>query len=460
MSTVRPSLERKIRRGLIVLVVPAFTLLLLLMHTGINRITSEYIGSRLKNDVENIITELKWSDGRWQINDSKVSEVFNRVRSGHYYIVRWEGGELRSRSLWDIRPGVDLLPPGGQAQSQTDGLGDEYWQIWRQGIRKHNQDVTIWVAEDISAFLARQNEYEYYLLTVLVALALLIIFLQRSILHWGFASLKPLQTALLRGKVCGAVRLPKAIPEEIKPLADAIERLVDRSGKQLSRSRTATGNLAHELKLPLQHLQILSQAAEVEDNRESLKQIYMQLQRRIEGELRRAKISGSPNPGELFNPGEELPYLVQLLNRKRNRDNPIALVQDVPEFAVPFDRDDMLELVGNLLDNAWRYARSRVQLSIRDNHDEGWTIIVSDDGPGIPPDRIEKMCLRGTRVDEQGEGNYGLGLSICQAVVSSYGGQMRLHTASSGGLQVIIDIPQSGKESIDEGRNDETEAYS
>ena len=459
MSKVRPSLERKIRRGLILLIVPAFVLLLLLMHTGINRITSEYIGSRLENDVGNIITALQWSDGRWKINENKVSEIFNRVRSGHYYIVRWEGGELRSRSLWDIKPGVNLLPPGPQIQSQTDGPGDEHWQIWQQGVRKHNQDVTIWVAEDISAFIARQKEYEYYLLSVLVALTLLIILLQRRILHWGFASLKPLQTALVRGKLSGAVNLPKGIPEEIKPLADAIERLVDRSGKQLSRARTATGNLAHELKLPLQHLQILSQATVVEDNRESLKQIYTQLQRRIEGELRRAKIAGSPNPGELFNPREELPYLVQLLNRKRNRDDPIALVQHVPEFAVPFDRDDMLELVGNLLDNAWRYARSRVQLSIRESHGD-WTIIVSDDGPGIPPDKIETMCLRGTRVDEQGDSNYGLGLSICQSVVNSYGGQMRLHAARSGGLEVIIDIPQSGKESIEEGRNDETEAYS
>lgn len=458
MKAERQSLERKIRRGLILLIAPAFVLLLLLLHMGINRITSEYIGSRLEGDIENIITALEWSDGRWTINESRVSEIFNRVRSGHYYIIRWEGGELRSRSLWDIRPDVELLPPGKQAQSQAGGIGDEYWQVWQQGIRKQNQDVTIWVAEDISAFIARQNEYEYYLLTVLVALTLLIILLQRSILQRGFATLKPLQTALVRGKVSGAVDLPQSIPDEVKPLADAIERLIEYSGKQLSRSRTATANLAHELKLPLQHLQILSEAIEVEDNRESLAQIYTQLQRRIEGELRRAKISGSPTPGELFNPGEELPYLVQLLNRKRNLDGEIELVQHVPEFAVPFDRDDMLELVGNLLDNAWRYARSRVLLSIRENRG-AWTIIVSDDGPGIPPDAIEKMCVRGTRVDEHGDDNHGLGLSICQSVVNSYGGKMRLHAAKLGGLQVIIDIPQSGNPSVEEGISDETEAF-
>lgn len=450
MSHEAPSLERNIRRGLILLVVPAFILLLLLLHTAMNRITREYIGSRLGDDVENIITALDWKDGRWQVDQNRVADIYKRVRTGHYFIIRWEGGELRSRSLWDVKPSVELIETGKIAQFQAKGLGDEHWLIWQQGVHKQGRDVTIWVAEDISSFVARQREYEYYLLTVLVALTLLIILFQRTILRWGFASLKPLQTALNRGEISGGVKLPNAIPEEVRPLADAIERLIDHSGKQLSRSRTATGNLAHELKLPLQHLRILSEVAEVEDNRQALREIYSQLRRRIEGELRRAKISGSPTPGELFNPGEELPYLIQLLNRQRKEgEGEIVLDQDLPEHAIPFDRDDMLELVGNLLDNAWRYARSRVLLSFRENR-ASWTLIVRDDGPGIPDEKLETMTWRGSRADEQGDNNHGLGLSICKSVVSSYGGSMRLQTAPEGGLQVTIDIPLSANESAKE----------
>ncbi|BBB27607.1 sensor histidine kinase [Amphritea japonica] len=452
MNLTLPSLERRIRRGLILLVVPAFILLLFILHNVMHRITSEYIGSRLGHDVENIITAIEWSDDRWQINENRVSEIYKRVRTGHYYVISWDGGELRSRSLWDAKPEVTLLSPGEATQFRVPGIGDEHWLVWQQGVRKQGRDITIWVAEDISTFVARQNEYEYYLLTILVALTLLILLLQRRILQWGFGTLKPLQNALLRGKVSGAVNLPEGIPQEVKPLADAIERLVDHSGKQLSRSRMATGNLAHELKLPLQHLQMLSEAAESSDNRESLRQIYSQLQRRIESELRRARISGSPAPGELFNPREELPYLVQLLNQKRG-DGEIELTQQLPDDAIPFDRDDMLELLGNLLDNAWRYARSRVLLSIRENRGS-WTMIVSDDGPGIPVDQMNNMIWRGTRADEQGENNHGLGLSICNSVVSSYNGRMSLNAGRLGGLQVIIDLPQSVSETFEEGRND------
>lgn len=454
MNLAMPSLERRIRRGLILLVVPAFILLLFVLHNVMQRITSEYIGSRLGDDVENIITALEWTDERWSIDESRVSGIYKRVRTGHYYVISWDGGELRSRSLWDAKPEVQPLPPGEIVQFRVSGIGDERWLVWQQGVRKQGHDMTIWVAEDISLFIARQNEYEYYLLTILVALTLFILLLQRRILQWGFGTLKPLQNALLRGKVSGAVNFPEDIPQEVKPLAEAIERLVDHSGKQLSRSRMATGNLAHELKLPLQHLQMLAEAAEPSDNRESLRQIYSQLHRRIESELRRARISGSPAPGELFNPREELPYLVQLLNQKRSGGE-IELNQQVPETAIPFDRDDMLELVGNLLDNAWRYARSRVLLSIRENRGN-WTIIVSDDGPGIPVEKISSMTWRGNRADEQGDNNHGLGLSICNSVVISYNGKMSLNAGRLGGLQVIIDLPQSASDDFEEGSNNET----
>ncbi|SEQ90191.1 Signal transduction histidine kinase [Amphritea atlantica] len=451
MSREETSLEKKIRRGLMLLMVPAFVCLLLLLHLTMARITDEYVGSRLGDDVENILMALQWTDAGWQVDESQVGEAFKRVGSGHYFIIRWDSGQLRAGSLSDPAPDVRLLPPGQQLQFQIAGPAETQWMVRQQGVRKAERDLTIWVAEDITAFITKQNEYEYSLLTILVGLTLLIMLLQRRILHWGFASLKPMQTALLKGKIDGALDLPQGIPVEVKPLADAIERLIEHSRKQLSRSRSATSNLAHEMKLPLEHLLLLAEATEVEDNRDNLKQIYSQLQRRIEGELRRAKISGSPAPMELFNPQEELPYLVQILNRKREGQE-IEVVQHIPDFAIPFDRDDMLELVGNLLDNAWRYANSRVLLSIRENRGF-WTIIVSDDGPGIAPECIEDMIPKNQQDTSDGSNNHRMGLSICHSVVSSYGGKMQLHAARLGGLQVIIDIPLAGSES-QEGDSD------
>ncbi|GGK78232.1 sensor histidine kinase [Amphritea balenae] len=452
MKNATPSLERRIRHGLILLMVPAFIVVLFFLHTAMNGIAREYMVARQQDDANNIIAALVQEAGRWTIDESRVSSVYKRVRTGHYYIVRWDSEEIRSRSLWDLKPEVMLLQPGEVQHFEQAGAGDESWLVWQEGIKKGNQNFTLWLAEDISIFNARQNEYGNYLLILLGVLTVLILLLQRHIIRWGFASLNPLQEQIIQGQMSGAVKVTEDIPLEVRPLANAIQKLVEHSGKQISRSRMATGNLAHELKLPLQHLQLLADKEQSGSNRDNLQEIYVQLKRRIDSELRRARISGSPAPGERFNPQEEIPYLVKLVSQ--GRSDAVKLNMELPDQSIPFDRDDMLELIGNLLDNAWRFAKSCIELSISVDRGD-WAISIADDGPGIPESKVSILQQRGVRADEQSDSNYGLGLAICRSVVQSYSGIFELKSSPLGGLQVLIRIPQPGAGCVVKENNNE-----
>ena len=442
-----PSLERKIRHSLMLRMLPAFLLLLVILSSVVQKLAGQYVIDRLQQDAANIMTAIKKDGAQWLIEENRVSSVYKRVRSGRYFILLWSDGELRSRSLWDWHPEVKSLSPGQQVSAREEEYGDQVWITWQQGINIDNTDLTVWVAEDITALEQQLNRYSYYLGGLMLLLILLILFFQRVLLRRGFSTLQPLQDSLGRGQISGAINMPEGVPEEIKPLADAIHKLLKHSEEQLSRSRMATGNLAHELKLPLQQLQMI--AADTEHPQQhQIEEVYQLLKRRIDRELKRARISGSPAPGELFNAAQELPFLIRLLNQGGNKALEPEL--NVPQTPLPFDRDDMLELLGNLLDNAWRYAARQVAVTIiRDR--ECWIIEVSDDGPGIPGAELERMLNRGEKADEQSDKNFGLGLSICQSVVKSYNGQMMLKQSLLGGLKVQIKLPQSEGGCIPEG---------
>ena len=112
---------------------------------------------------------------------------------------------------------------------------------------------------------------------------------------------------------------------------------------------------------------------------------------------------------------------------------------------MPFDRDDMLELLGNLLDNAWRFATNTVSVTIAPLPDgQGWQCTVEDDGPGLSQADCQLLSQRGVSRDEAGSEHHGLGLHICRAVVDSYSGQLVMQTSALGGLQIRMTLPNQG----------------
>jgi signal transduction histidine kinase len=158
----------------------------------------------------------------------------------------------------------------------------------------------------------------------------------------------------------------------------------------------------------------------------------------VDRELKRARLAGHARPGSHFRPADELPHLIAAI-RAIYADKGLTLdtqIDSDQRYAV--DRDDMLELLGNLLDNAAKWARSRVVVRFVEGPD--LRVVVEDDGPGCPEEALDQLTTRGVRLDESTSGT-GLGLSIVNAIVTEYGGSLTLGRAELGGLRAEVHLP-------------------
>jgi len=202
------------------------------------------------------------------------------------------------------------------------------------------------------------------------------------------------------------------------------------------------GNLAHALKTPLTLLTRLADDPMLERStalRERLLQHVGSLNRLVERELKRARLAGGAAPGQYVDLQQEIGSLVVALKRIY-RDKPLDIRCEIRDGArFPGDREDLLELLGNLMDNACKWAKERVLVTLEQG--EKLTLRVEDDGPGCPGDLLDELLRRGVRVDEARAG-HGLGLAIARDVVTSYGGEIMLgRSAALGGFEAVIRLP-------------------
>jgi len=248
--------------------------------------------------------------------------------------------------------------------------------------------------------------------------------------------------AMSRGEIR---KLDEDAPPEIQPLVHEINHLVEMLSQRISRSRNALGNLAHALKAPLTVLNQLINDAEIRRNEKLYKDLHSQLENMrtlMERELKRARLAGSVEPGRRFKLEQDLTALVNMFKtiyQSRQLQFDVDM-PDASEIYCPFDREDVMEILGNLLDNACKWAHSRVSLAVT-GCTQRFSIKIEDDGPGVPEDKAKDLVNRGARIDEQVEG-HGLGLAIVRDAVNYYGGTMEVGNSKSlGGFYVYIELP-------------------
>jgi signal transduction histidine kinase len=236
--------------------------------------------------------------------------------------------------------------------------------------------------------------------------------------------------------------LREDVPDEVRPLVREVNRLLMLLEQRLQRSRNAAGNLAHALKTPLTLLlhQVDGEALrDRPDARVALHQQAERIQDLMERELRRSRLAGAGAVGRQFHPRRDVPALLDALRRMHDRAGLRIEAADLPDVAVPLDDEDMIELLGNLLDNACKWAASTVRLGV--TVDGALRVRVEDDGPGLADADAGHLLERGTRLDETRAG-HGLGLAIVRDIVALYGGQLALQrSADLGGLSVEARLP-------------------
>ncbi len=426
------SLQGRLHIGLSATLVLLMLVLWWFTTAGINHVSEQMINSRLEHDGEALLASLQMDEsGQWQLKESQVGHIYQRVFSGHYYVIQIADQRLRSRSLWDYH----LQQPQWAHQPGPD---EQLLLVWHREFQLNQQTVQILVAEDITPLQQSLRRFTYFYALGCLLMLLLLLLVQRWVVNHSLIAIKQVSNeldALSEGELNS---LSGKVPEEIKPLVDEVNRLLQLLSQRLQRSRNAVGNLAHSLKHPLNLLMQLTENATLDEAtktelRNSTQQIYQLMER----ELKRARIAGAGLPGQHFDAAAELPVLIDVLKRVYQQKNLQITYQIEHNKEYTADRNDMLELLGNLLDNACKWANSQVRCCIES--DQGLSIMIEDDGEGCDDQQLSNLIHRGTRIDESVSGS-GLGLAIVNDIVDLYQGELLFQRSELGGLEVRVKL--------------------
>ena len=430
------SLKKTLGKHLFINMMVIMLVLLLVMNFTIRALVNDYVATRLLHDVDTLISAMDYTPNTgWVLNDKLTDTVYHRVRSGHYYVIETPDNMLiRSRSLFDLEVPLPEKPLFVEKTFQMDGPGNEVWLVMQSIVYKNKQPIYVWVAEDIHLLNQQLLTYSIYLIILVLILVSISIFIHQRMLDKAFTIFDVIQTRLKSNRYETIDLDKQTTPKEIHPLLSEISLLIDRLRQRTIRTRNAIGDLSHELKRPLQ---LLSISIDNDENRQMEVNAIADIKTIIDRELRRAKIAGSDAIPVEFNVQQEIPYLIDVM-RKIYPDIEIAMDNEQQIQHTPLDRDDMLELIGNLLDNACKYATSFVKLTITYEFNQ-LEIQVADDGPGIDDAQLSRITEQGVRLDESKEG-HGLGLRICRDIVDSYHGKLDFYAVKSRGLLVVVKL--------------------
>ncbi len=311
---------------------------------------------------------------------------------------------------------------------------------WFAGFSVQGKSYVIGALRDTSALHARLQVLQVFTGISIAVLILVAMLVQRFIVRRAVTKFDDIRRDMLRLERGHAVALSQEVPSEVLPLVIEFNRLLRRFEQRLRQSRNAVGNLAHSLKGPL-NLLIRSSEAEPmgQAERDLVKSNTEAIRRLIESELKRARLAGRSAVGVRFDAEAELPSMIGLLEQVY-ADKQVQIRFSVDRSVdLLHDRQDMLELIGNLLDNAAKWCNSSVQLTMRGS--DSVTIEVQDDGPGCSPEELGRLTDRGVRLDESVAG-HGLGLSIVNDIVDTYEGRISLSPSEDlGGLKATVFLP-------------------
>ena len=288
--------------------------------------------------------------------------------------------------------------------------------------------------QEIAAFEGRLSAY-------LGLFGLGMIGINAAAIFLGLNPLAKVSRALAKIREGSAQQLDGPFPAEIAPLAAETNALIESNRRIVERARTQVGNLAHSLKTPLAVIQ--NEGRAIGDGKGKLIVEQASLMRdQVEHYLQRARMAAQRDSVVFRTPvGSTLERMVRV-GRKLAPDKELGLVLPAEEVVFSGEREDLEEIVGNLLENAMKWAKSKARISV-DGETVGQTdvpmfkLTVEDDGPGIPEEQAREALKRGRRLDESVPGT-GLGLAIVAELVSEYDGTLALSRSDLGGLKASI----------------------
>ncbi|KQQ62779.1 histidine kinase [Pseudomonas sp. Leaf129] len=432
------SIQARLSVGLIsVLVVVGLVLAQLslwLFEMGLQR----YLEAGLRNESENLLVAMQRGPQGLQLDQHRISPAYERPFSGHYFRIDFPEGHWRSRSLWDLE--LPVPEQSGLYSGLKLGPEGQLLLVLRADYRRLGQPLAIIVAQDYTPVRTSFQRVRQIGLGMGLAALIAVLVLQRITVKRSLKPLERTREQIAQLQLGQRSQLDSEVPAELEPLVAQINHLLLHTEDSLKRSRNALGNLGHALKTPMAVLLSLASSERLRDHPEVgrlLREQLEHIQLRLSRELNRARLAGDALPGVQFDCAEEIPGLFATLEMIHGGHLNLSY-EVAADVRLPWDREDVLELLGNLLDNACKWADAQVCLSIVE-HVQGYSIWVDDDGPGIPEDARQAVLDRGSRLDEQVDG-HGLGLGIVRDIVESWSARLQLSESPLGGLRVAVDL--------------------
>lgn len=386
-------------------------------------------------------------DGRVSLSAELPEPRLNQPESGLYASVQMRESVRAWRSPSALTSDVPFpehvlaMEPGEfQFTEVTDPAAPFYYLsyavIW--GV-DDGTVLTFTVASETSAFERSMRNFRRNLLLGLTAVLLLFVAAQFLALRWGLSPLRQMADEVRQLEAGEREALSRVYPLELQGLAENLDRFIEHERRSRSRYRNALEDLAHSLKTPLAVVRNALASVNGSSNgstSELLREQLARMESTVHHQLSRAAVRGPVVVGSTVALGTMIERLVRAL-RTAYHDRTIDVTQQIdPQLRVRGDEGDLMEIFGNLLENAFKYTQSRITIQAR-RVATGTEICIDDDGSGIPEHLRQDVLHRGIRADEVQPGQ-GIGLSVVAELVSVYSGTLSIDTSELGGARIRL----------------------
>jgi two-component system, OmpR family, sensor histidine kinase PhoQ len=417
---------------------------ILVLDSGFREVAQRTLRDELDRQMVRLIAAAEpQPDGGYAPAPHTLDPRLETPRSGVYAEIRSAGHEWRSPSTAGLNSDFGRLLSGGQRDLSYATFGNDRVAIASRSIEFEGdpnaaRSLTFSVATSLSPYQQELWRFRRELGSWFLTLMLLLLVTLAALLHWVLGPVRRMEREIHEVEEARRESLGAGYPRELAGVAGNLNALLIGERKRVARYRDTLGNLAHSLKTPLAVMRAEGASATVSAEIDRMSGI-------IDHQLKRAAASGGALLGQA--PVEVVQVAAELratLLRVYARKDLVIELAVAPTAQFIGDRGDLTELLGNLLDNACKWCRTRVRFSANIDESAGarerLCLIVEDDGPGISAEDRARVLQRGVRADEKVPG-HGLGLAMVHDTVDLYGGRLTIDASPLGGARFTLRLP-------------------
>lgn len=392
-------------------------------------------------------------DQQLQVPATLPEERFTRPSSGLYGLISDKQGELLWRSVSALGrelPHFSNLAAGeyrfGRVSTRDNQTLFNYSFAVSWESDRGAQQYIFSVQEDLDAYHAQVQGFRQSIWLWLGIVSGVLLVLQVVILHWGLAPLRKVANDVREIDAGRQIQLDGHYPRELRGLTNNLNALLRSQQAQQERYRNSLGDLAHSLKTPLAVLGGIVDAGKVSAAHEvSAAEQLERMREIVEYQLQRAATAGRGTLGAAVRVHELLEKLRRSLDKVYVEKAPSVELVCAANVVFHGDQGDLMECLGNLLDNAYKWSQTTVVVTARPvaaaaTQKPGLWLQIEDDGPGFPAELAEQLLQRGMRADVSVEG-HGIGLAMVRNIVTAYSGSLKIGRAPIGGAKLTVNFP-------------------